>query len=148
MLTRHEAAHRRRPMDMNGFDDTRETLLNHDSHETPDGGASSLESENDFSRQIRELRLQLERLEAFQRTPKSNVPELADAHQDQEEEIDQPESPDGAPQPRRWRPARIGLALVIAAILFVAGYHLWNYLESYQDTDDAQGDGYLDPISS
>ena len=27
-------------MDMNGFDDTRETLLNHDSHETSDGGLS------------------------------------------------------------------------------------------------------------
>ena len=133
-------------MDMNGFDDTRETLLNHDSHETSDG--PSLESENDFSRQIRELRLHLERLEAFQRTPKSNAPVLADAHQDQEEEIDQPDNPAGAPLPRRWRPARIALALFLTAVLAVAGYHFWNYLESYQDTDDAQVDGYLDPISS
>ena len=80
-------------MDMNGFDDTRETLLNQDSDETSDGEASSLESENDFSRQIRELRLQLERLEAFQRAPKSNVPEPAEEHHDHEEEIDQPDSP-------------------------------------------------------
>ena len=86
-------------MDMNGFDDTRETFLNHDSDEISD--SSSPESENDFSRQIQELRLQLERLEAFQRAPKSNAPVLADAHQDQEEEIDQPESPAGAPQPPR-----------------------------------------------
>ena len=135
-------------MDMNGFDDTRETVLNHDSNETFDGEASSLESENDFSRQIRELRLQLERLEAFQRAPKSNAPEPAEEHQDHEEEIDQPDNPASAQQPRRWRPARIALALVLTAILAVAGYHFWNYLQSYQDTDDAQVDGYLDPISS
>jgi membrane fusion protein (multidrug efflux system) len=135
-------------MDMNGFDDTRETLLNRDLDETSDDEAPSLESENDFSRQIRELRLQLERLEAFQRAPKSNAPELADAHQDQEEEIELPESPALSQQPRRWRTARIALALVLTAILAVAGYHFWNYLESYQDTDDAQVDGYLDPISS
>ena len=56
--------------------------------------------------------------------------------------------PPAARQPRHWRPARIALALVLTAILAVAGYHFWNYLESYQDTDDAQVDGYLDPISS
>ena len=54
-------------MDMNEFDNTHETLLNQDSDETSDSQASSLESEDDFSRQIRELRLQLERLEAFQK---------------------------------------------------------------------------------
>ena len=133
-------------MDMNGFDDTRETLINQDLDETSDSEA--LESESDFSRQIRELRIQLKRLEAFQRAPKSNTPELADAHQDQEEEIDQSDDPAGSQQPRRWRPARIALALVLTAILAVAGYHFWNYLESYENTDDAQVDGYLDPISS
>src|ERR1700691_2776446 len=135
-------------MDMNEFDNTRETLLNEDSDETFGSEASSLESRDDFSRQIRELRLQLERLEAFQRAPKSNAPERAEEQRDQEEEIEQPDSPDGAQQPHRWRPARIALALVLTAILFVAGYHFWNYLESYQDTDDAEVDGYLDPISS
>jgi membrane fusion protein (multidrug efflux system) len=128
-------------MDMNEFDDTGETLLNQNSDE-------SLESSDDFSRQIRELRLQLERLEAFHRVPKSNAPERAEERQDQEEEADQPDSPGGSQQPRRWRPARIALGLVLTAILFVAGYHFWNYLESYEDTDDAQVDGYLDPISS
>jgi membrane fusion protein (multidrug efflux system) len=134
-------------MDMNGFDDTRETLLNQDSDETSDSEASSLESEDDLNRQIRELRLQLERLEAFQRAPKSNAPERAEEQQDQEK-IDQTDSPAGSQQPRRWRPARTALALVLTAILSVAGYHFWNYLESYQDTDDAEVDGYLDPISS
>jgi membrane fusion protein, multidrug efflux system len=128
-------------MDMNEFDDTGETLLNQNSDE-------SLESEDDLSRQIRELRVQLERLEAFHRVPKSNAPERAGEQQDQEEETDQPDSPASSQGPRRWRPARIALGLVLTAILFVAGYHFWNYLESYEDTDDAQVDGYLDPISS
>jgi membrane fusion protein (multidrug efflux system) len=135
-------------MDINEFDHPRETLFNHDSHETADSEASSLESENDVSRQIRELRHQLERLEAFHRAPGSNAPERAEERQDQEDDVDQPDSPAGSQQQRRWSPVRIALALVLAAILFVAGYHFWNYLESYQDTDDAQIDGYLDPISS
>jgi membrane fusion protein, multidrug efflux system len=135
-------------MDMNEFDHTRETLLNQDSDEASNREASSLDSEDDLGRQIQELRLQLERLEAFQRAPKSNGPEQAEQHQDQEEDSDRPDSPDGSQQPRRWRPARVALALFLAAILFVAGYHFWNYLESYEDTDDAQVDGYLDPVSS
>jgi membrane fusion protein (multidrug efflux system) len=135
-------------MDRNEFDHTGETLLDQDSDETSDRVASSLESEDDFGRQIRELKIQLERLEALQRAPKSNVPERAEDQQHQEEELDQPDSPAGAQQPRRWRPVRIALALLLTAILFVAGYHFWNYLESYENTDDAQVDGYLDPISS
>jgi hypothetical protein len=101
-------------MDMNEFDHTRETLLNQDSDETSDGEASSLESEDDLSRQLRELRLQLERLEAFQRAPKSNAPERAEEQQDQEEEIDQPDNPAGSQQPRRWRPARIAALTLVS----------------------------------
>ena len=135
-------------MDMNGFDDTRETLLNHDSNETFDGEASSLESENDFSRQIRELRLQLERLEAFQRAPKSNVPERPKSIRIMRKRSTSQTIPPalrsrvvgGRPESLlHWfsRPSWRSLDTT-SGITF----------ESYQDTDDAQVDGYLDPISS
>jgi membrane fusion protein, multidrug efflux system len=32
--------------------------------------------------------------------------------------------------------------------LIPVGYNGWNYLQSYQSTDDAQVDGDIDPISS
>jgi membrane fusion protein (multidrug efflux system) len=36
----------------------------------------------------------------------------------------------------------------IAAALAVAGFRAWNYLDSYEATDDAQVDGHIVPISS
>jgi membrane fusion protein, multidrug efflux system len=39
-------------------------------------------------------------------------------------------------------------ALVIAAMLFVGGVQFWSYIQSYQDTDDAEVDAYLDPVSA
>lgn len=47
----------------------------------------------------------------------------------------------------RRRPWQIVTAIAAAAILAVAGRYLWNYLHSYEWTDDAQIDGHLNPIS-
>jgi membrane fusion protein (multidrug efflux system) len=47
-------------------------------------------------------------------------------------------------------PRRLRIIAVVAAILILipVGYNGWNYLQSYQSTDDAQVDGDIDPISS
>ena len=45
-------------------------------------------------------------------------------------------------------PSRLILALVVAALLCVGGMRFWNYLQSYEWTDDAEIDGHLDPIST
>jgi membrane fusion protein (multidrug efflux system) len=47
-------------------------------------------------------------------------------------------------QDRRWQ---IVGAIAVVAIVAVAGWYLWNYLHSYEWTDDAQIDGHLNPIS-
>lgn len=48
-----------------------------------------------------------------------------------------------------WRhPVRLTLAIFLAGLLAVGGLHLWNYLQSYEWTDDAEIDGHLDPIST
>ena len=47
--------------------------------------------------------------------------------------------------PRRLRIAALAVLGVLAIPL---GYSGWNYLQSYQSTDDAQVDGHIDPISS
>jgi membrane fusion protein (multidrug efflux system) len=51
-----------------------------------------------------------------------------------------------------WKQAsrnpRFRLALIVGGIvLLVAGFFLWRYLGSYEDTDDAQIDGHLNAIS-
>jgi membrane fusion protein, multidrug efflux system len=52
-----------------------------------------------------------------------------------------------------WKQAsrnpRFRLALIVGGIvLLVAGFFLWRYLGSYEDTDDAQIDGHLNAISA
>ena len=80
------------------------------------------------------------KIEAFQ-------PSSADTHQPRLEVRDESKHDDGGPQ-RRSRNRRIlMLAVLILAICAVAPF-AWNYLQSYQSTDDAQIDGHIDPLSS
>lgn len=44
-------------------------------------------------------------------------------------------------------PGRVLLGAIILIVLAIAGYLLWQYLSSYEDTDDAQVDGHLNMIS-
>ncbi|HTC88260.1 MAG TPA: hypothetical protein VK686_08170, partial [Bryobacteraceae bacterium] len=50
-------------------------------------------------------------------------------------------------KPRRNR-SRIFLVIAGVIILAVGGYFLWNYLSSYESTDDAQIDGHINAISA
>ncbi len=45
---------------------------------------------------------------------------------------------------------RVASVLIVIGFvgLLIAGYFLWQYLESYESTDDAQVDGHTDPISA
>jgi membrane fusion protein (multidrug efflux system) len=49
---------------------------------------------------------------------------------------------------RSFGVSRLVAALVAAVMLFVGGVRFWNYIQSYQDTDDAEVDAYLDPVSA
>jgi membrane fusion protein (multidrug efflux system) len=59
------------------------------------------------------------------------------------------EKAEPAPKPRR-RGSPIGWIVVVAFLVGAAfaGIRLWNYLESYEDTDDAQVDGDIYSITS
>ena len=120
-----------------------------DSRETSARETSAPESEGDVDGQIRELRLQLERLEASRQMPQSANLDLAEEPSGADEESDRPDNPATNQQPlRRWSPIRVLLMALVAAVLCIGGFQFWNYLESYENTDDAQVNGYLDPISS
>jgi membrane fusion protein (multidrug efflux system) len=114
-------------------------------------GSSAQEEQNGLHEEIRQLRFEVERLhdeqKALQRTPQSND---LDAVEVEDHEGDDSNTSD--PADRRGvlhrRPAKLVLALVVAAILSVGGMRFWNYLQSYEWTDDAEIDGHLDPIST
>jgi membrane fusion protein (multidrug efflux system) len=58
------------------------------------------------------------------------------------------EAPPPKPRGNRARRILLRLALVpLAMIAIVAGLRFWNYLSSYESTDDAQIDGHIVPIS-
>jgi len=49
----------------------------------------------------------------------------------------------------RSRNPRFRMFLIIGIVmLLVAGFFLWRYFSSYEDTDDAQIDGHLNPVSA
>jgi membrane fusion protein, multidrug efflux system len=114
--------------------------------------SSPPEGRKDLYAEIRQLRLELERLRdqqtALQRTPRPSETEIDNDAGDQE--IGDTDLKDRTDDDRvhRRRPLRLILALVGAALLCVAGMRLWNYVQSYEWTDDAEIEGHLDPIST
>jgi membrane fusion protein, multidrug efflux system len=113
--------------------------------------SSLAEEQKSIREEVRELRAELERLrdqKALQRTPQSNETNTgADA---EDEQSDSTDSKDSIADNRvhRRRPLTLVLALVAATLLCAAGLRVWNYMQSYEWTDDAEIDGHLDPIST
>jgi membrane fusion protein (multidrug efflux system) len=77
-----------------------------------------------------------------------------DSDQDLERRIELPDRIDGkrgtsggSPLFSRSRKRVLLLAMLILAIGAIAPF-AWNYLQSYESTDDAQIDGHIDPLSS
>ena len=112
------------------------------------GTDTALADQNGIRQQLTQLRLELDRLQALQPTPDADDPDLANDADDRHRDEPQPSNPaESRPAPQRRR-LRVILLGAIAVLLCVGGFKLWNYLQSYESTDDAEVDGYLDPISS
>jgi membrane fusion protein (multidrug efflux system) len=90
----------------------------------------------------------LDQQKAFQRTPQSDETQVADEVDKHEGDDSGTRDPAGHRSALDRRPVRLILALVVAALLCAGGLRFWNYLGSYQWTDDAEIDGHLDPIST
>jgi membrane fusion protein, multidrug efflux system len=115
--------------------------------------SSAPEGQTAFYDQLGRPRLEVEllrdRQEALQRNPQPNDPDVADYLEgDEESEPSDPKNPAGLGGFLRKRRITLLLALIAAAALCAVGVHFWNYLQSYQWTDDAEIDGHLDPIST
>src|SRR5579863_8061099 len=67
---------------------------------------------------------------------------------------DQPASSSAPEKDPRWKSLRAGnprfrVFLILGiVVLLVAGFFLWRYFDSYEDTDDAQIDGHLNSVSA
>ncbi len=70
-----------------------------------------------------------------------------------EEEEREPEKPAKPPFGQRVRgvvhrhPLRVLIAAIVLVILLVGGYFWWQYMQSYESTDDARVDGHVNTIT-
>ena len=110
------------------------------------------EKQEDLYVEVEWLRLEVERLrdqqQALQRTPQSNDTQVDDDPEHEESDDSHTKRPAGRGRVLHRRPVRLIAALVVAALLCAGGLRFWNYLQSYEWTDDAEIDGHLDPLSS
>jgi membrane fusion protein, multidrug efflux system len=125
-------------------------LRHHD--ETHRTDPSVPEDQHGLYEEVDRLQLEVERLrdqqQALQRTPQSNDTQVDDDPEHQESDDSNTKDPAGCGRVLRWRPVRLILAVIVAALLCTGGLRVWNYLQSYESTDDAEIDGHLDPLST
>ncbi|MGB8682561.1 MAG: HlyD family secretion protein [Candidatus Binatus sp.] len=103
-----------------------------------------------------ESETQLHVRDLFEPTPSSDPLEALRRDSDEvlERRIELPDGPGGESSISGGSPRyrRITKRVVLLALLFLAVGALspfaWNYLQSYESTDDAQIDGHIDPLSS
>jgi hypothetical protein len=104
-------------------------------------GSSAQEQQNGLHEEIKQLQLEVERLrgeqKASQRTPQSNDLD-ADEVEDHESDDSNVRDPADRGGVLHRRPVKLALALVVAAIVSVGGLRFWNYLQSYEWTDDVE----------
>lgn len=134
-------------MDMNEFEHGGPALPIDGSNEAGDSNSSDRNEETALHSEIRRLRLRLDQLQAFRERPHAEKSGPAD-EPPLEDGADRPDTSAELPRPRQGRPRHLFLIALLAVILGVGAFQFWRYIESYQDTDDAEVDGYLDPISS
>jgi membrane fusion protein (multidrug efflux system) len=89
-----------------------------------------------------------EQQHALQQVPQANEIQLDDDAEKEETDDSNTEDPVDGSRAHSRRPARIILALIVVATLCAGGLRFWNYLQSYEWTDDAEIDGHLDPLST
>jgi membrane fusion protein, multidrug efflux system len=88
-----------------------------------------------------------EQQRALQHDPHSEDSDPGNDVEDSTDDEGDRKQSSGARRVRRWR-LKLVLVLAAATLLSIGGLRFWNYLQSYQWTDDAEIEGHLDPIST
>ncbi|MFZ2063481.1 MAG: HlyD family secretion protein [Candidatus Binatus sp.] len=115
-------------------------------------GPSISEEQKSLHEEVERLRLEVEHLldqqKALQKTPQSDDLRVDEDVKDHEGDDSSARNPGDRRGVLNRRPVRLMLAVVVASLLCAGGIRFWNYLQSYEWTDDAEIDGHLDPIST
>jgi membrane fusion protein (multidrug efflux system) len=110
------------------------------------------ERQSGLHEEVERLRFEVEHLrdqqQALNRTPQSTDFRVSEKGEDHEGDDSNTRHPADRRGVLRRRPVTLILALIVAAFLCVGGMRFWNYLQSYEWTDDAEIDGHLDPVST
>ena len=110
------------------------------------------EGQRGLYEEVERLRFEVEHLrdqqQALNRTPQSTDFRVSEKGEDHEGDDSNTRHPADRRGVLRRRPVTLILALIVAAFLCVGGMRFWNYLQSYEWTDDAEIDGHLDPVST
>src|ERR1700691_1404728 len=92
--------------------------------------------------EIGQLRIELDRLrdqqEAFQRTPPSKDTDTKEEKDKKSDDAHPKDPAGGVGSVVRRHPVLLILAVVVVALLCVVGLRFWNYVHSYESTDDAE----------
>jgi len=114
---------------------------------------SSVPERQQLNKEVGRLRSEAEcsageRQEAFQRLPQSDETRIWNDEGNEKSDRADNSKPGGRSSILPRHLVRLTLALIAALLLCMAGLRFWNYLQSYESTDDAEVDGHLDPIST
>jgi membrane fusion protein, multidrug efflux system len=113
---------------------------------------SAPEEQKGLHEEVERLRHEVDRLrdqqQALHRTLQSSAPQVDNDTEHQESDDSNTKDPGDRGRVLHRRPVKLILALVVAATLSMGGLRFWNYVQSYEWTDDAEIDGHLDPIST
>jgi membrane fusion protein (multidrug efflux system) len=96
--------------------------------------------------EIRQLREQNGRAERAGNGAAPASPEVA-GERPQPEDAGGPSRRGGIAGLARRHPARLIIGAILVIVLAAGGYFLWQYLRSYEDTDDARVDGHVNAIT-
>jgi len=89
-----------------------------------------------------------QRQETFQRIPRSNETRAGNDAENEKGDSAGSSKPSGRGNILPQHPVRLTLVLIAVALLCAVGPRFWDYLQSYEWTDDAEIEGHLDPIST
>jgi hypothetical protein len=142
-------------MDMNGSDHANITSPRQLS---PNGNGLTYpkspppDEQHELREELRQLRLQLERLRdqqtALLHTPQPKKTNVADEAENEQTGRSDPKGRPNSDNVHHRRLLRLTAALLGAALLCVPSMRLWNHVQSYEWTDDAEIEGHPDPINS
>jgi membrane fusion protein (multidrug efflux system) len=142
-------------VEKNGFERAAAVLGSHSTLPHVNGAHQqerSVQEEQQLNKELGRLRPEAEysgeRQEAFQRIPQSDERRVDNDAGNEKSDGSDNSKPGGRGNILPRHPVRLTLVLFAAALLCAVGLRFWNYLQSYEWTDDAEIKGHLDPVST